>query len=236
MQIMIYEPETYRPERPDADKITHLPTGKVYETMGHACEAAGVSLYKMRKFISDGTVWSRPSGATFTRKRVKCNETGKIYRSISDAARAHDAKPSRMSAHLAGRVNSVRGFHFELTGDRTPPRRPKQRRKSKAAPPDTYAVCDDNGRRYKGVNHVARETGLTRRQVVERLRLDPEGIFRTAWVYDAAFRTARYDGNWWWVNGSIPADTFRRYQTVLRLTGKRVTAGEARKLTGDLFA
>lgn len=235
IRIMIYETETYRRERPNADKITHLPTGKIYETMGHACLAAGVSLYKMRKLIYDGTIWSRPSGHKVTRKRVRCVETGVTYDSVAEAARAHDDKPSRMSAHLSGRVRSVRGFHFEYTGDHTPPRLPRKRRKQRQSPPDTSPVRDDTGRRYKGVNHVARETGLTRREVVERLRLDPEGIFRTAWVNDTAFRIARHDGSLWWVNGSIPADTFRKFQTILRLAGKHVTAGEARKLTGDLF-
>lgn len=233
---MIYEPETYHRERPDADKITHLPTGKVYETITQACRAAGVSPYKMRKFIYDGTVWSRPSGHRVARKRVRCIETGVTYDSIAEAARAHGEKPTRMSAHLAGRIRSIRGFRFEYTGDHTPPQtRSKRRKQQRQAPPDTSPVRDDTGRSYKGVNHVARETGLTRREVVERLRLDPEGIFRTAWVNDATYRIARYDGKMWWVNGSIPADTFRRFQRVLRLTGKHVTAGDARKLTGDLF-
>lgn len=201
--------------------------------MAQACEDAGVSPYKMRKFINDGQIWSRPSGTILSKKQVRCLETGVIYRSIAESARAHKVQPTQMSAHIAGRIKSIGGFHFELTGDFTPPEPPRRKSRRKSVPPDTIPVRDDKGREYRGVNHLAHETGLKRRAVVERLRLDPEGIWRTAWI--EGFRTARHDGKLWWINGSIPVDTFRKFQTALRFTGKRVTAGEARKMTGDLF-
>lgn len=232
---MIYESEQYRKERPEADQITHLPSGKVYETIAQACLAANVSPYKMRKYIRDGKIWSRPSGSAPAKKQVRCVETGKVYSSISDAARAYSEKSHRVSAHIAGQIRSIRGFHFELTGDYTPPKPTVYRRKPRVVPPDTFSVSDDTGKTYAGVNHISRETGLTRREVVERLRLDPDGVFRTAWVNDCEYRNARYDGKIWWINGTIPAATFRKFQSLLRLMGKRVTAKEAKRLTGDLF-
>lgn len=243
---MIYEKETYRRYAPPPStnfQIVDLETGITYPTLKSAAQAAGVSLYKMRRFVADGTAWKRPHGAIRTKKKVRCVTTGKVFNSVAEAFKSIPHRSSgrlrkgsnigTLYAHLSGALPSVRGMRFEYAGD-APPQRKK--RKSKAVPPDTSPVRDDAGQAYKGVNHVARVTGLTRRDVVERVRLDPEGVFRMAWVNDATFRTARHDGKLWWVNGTIPVDTFRKFQTVLRLMGKRVTAGEARRLAGDLFA
>lgn len=232
---MIYEPETYiRPPLKEYT-IVHIPTGKTYNTMADACRSSGLSPYKMRKMIKDGTIWARPSGIVLAKKRVRCIETRVEYDSISAAARANKVDPQTMSAHLRGRLRSVRGFHFELTGEFTHTVKKVKKDRAKKSPPDMTPVKDDMGREYRGYNHLSREVGMTRTEVIERLRLDPIGVFRVAWVNNAEFYTARYDGKWWWINGSIPVDTFRKFQTVLRLTGKRVTAGEARQLTGDLF-
>ncbi len=243
---MIYEKETYRRHAPPPSlnfQIVNLETGITYATLKSAAHAAGVTPYKMRKLIADGSVWQRPHGPIRAYRKVRCVTTGKVYNSVAEAFQSIPPRRSgrlrkgsnigTLYAHLSGALPSVRGMRFEYTGDVAPPRK---KRRDEPAPPDTTPVRDDAGRTYKGVNHIARETGLTRREVVERVRLDPEGLFRTAWVSDATFRIARHDGKMWWVNGSIPADTFRRFQSVLRLMGKRVTAGEARKLTGDLFA
>lgn len=239
---MIYEKETFRrcaPPIPEAFRIFNIKTGKIYETLSEAARSAGVSNYKMRKFIADGTTWSRPSGSVHSKKEVRCVTTGEVFPSAVKAFEivpSRHAKPGRrqgkninsLYAHLSGQTKSIKGLVFEYTGNAAPRKQQPKRthRRKKDAP-----VRDDAGRVYRNVNCLARESGYIRERVEKLLRLDPEGIFRTAWVNDRKFRIARHDGKWWWVNGSIPADTIDKFRAVLRLMGHRDVVK-----TGDLFA
>lgn len=218
---MHYEPETYYRERPDADKITHLPSGVIYETMADACRAAGVSPYIMRKLIADGEAWFRPGGSRNVRKKVRCLETGTVYDSVTEAAIAN-----RTTVRIVQKSKL-----FEYTGEYTPPK-PK-RRKSKKDKLETL-IGDDKGGAYT-VQQLSVMSGLVRERIKKLVRMDPQRIFRTAWINDKDFRTARHDGKWYWINGTVPVSTLSQFKTVLRMMGKRATDEEARNMVGDLF-
>lgn len=47
------------------------------------------------------------------RVAVKCLETGKIYKSLLDAANDLDLKAGNISRHLRGIIKHVKGYHFE---------------------------------------------------------------------------------------------------------------------------
>lgn len=203
---MHYEPESYFRPIPESDKITHLPTGDVYETLWEACMASGISFYKMRKLIADGSEWYRPDSVKILKKRVRCIETRKIYASIADAARAHGVTPAAMSAHLSGRIRAVKGFRFELTGKHTSP---KKRKKVK---------------RKKRPVHISKQFREW------AIRIDPEGIFREAWRDKKVFVSARFDGKWYWINGAIPTDSLDKFREALRAFNVHEIP-----VTGDLF-
>lgn len=46
-------------------------------------------------------------------KKVKCIETGEVFKSVKDAAESIGAAPNSVSSMLKGRQKTVRGFHFE---------------------------------------------------------------------------------------------------------------------------
>lgn len=48
-----------------------------------------------------------------TKITVKCLETGKIYKSLLDAANDLDLKAGNISRHLRGIIKHVKGYHFE---------------------------------------------------------------------------------------------------------------------------
>lgn len=208
---MYYEPESYHREIPDSDKITHLPTGIIYETLDEACQATGFSKYKMRKLIVDGKEWYRPDKIKITRKKVKCLESGIIYESMSAAARSMGVTSSAMSSHLSGRIRSIKGRHFSYTGEVTPPEKSYKRKERRQSDNIAYRL-----RRFA-------------------ISIDPEGKFREEWKGKREFRHARFDGKWYWINNSIPTATLSDFQKVLRAFRVNVTLEEARDLAENLF-
>ena len=44
---------------------------------------------------------------------VKCLETGKVYKSLLEAAKDLDLKAGNISRHLSGTIKHVKNYHFE---------------------------------------------------------------------------------------------------------------------------
>lgn len=152
----------------------------------------------------------------FYKFRIVNLETGEEFPTLNIAARAANVSPYIMR---------------KLINDRVEWSRPGIRQRKIPS----KIIRDDAGDEYKSIAHLSRESGFVRERVRELLRLDPEGIFRRAWIDNKGFRIARHDGKWWWVNGSIPTDALGKFRKVLNLMGHRVTVNDARKLTGDLW-
>ena len=51
-----------------------------------------------------------------TRKKVKCIETGEVYKSISDAARAIGSYTTNITKQIQGKTKHNKGFSFKYIG------------------------------------------------------------------------------------------------------------------------
>ena len=52
----------------------------------------------------------------YSRKLVECLETGEIWKSVKDAAKAAGVEPYTMSKHLNGAKDHVNNLHYSIAG------------------------------------------------------------------------------------------------------------------------
>lgn len=62
------------------------------------------------------------STGSYSRKIVKCIETGEIFESITEAAIHADVSINNMSRHLHGKADSINGKHYEIVAVTDNPR------------------------------------------------------------------------------------------------------------------
>lgn len=236
---MFYEKEIFRREAPTVPKayqIVNLETGETYKTLASAAQSAGVTNEKMREFINDGSVWSRPSGPIYRGRKVRCVTTGEVFDSVSKAAASIPSRMTRrkkkvstslvtMYKHLNGETPAIKGLQFAYITPRT-----------KGVTHDGI-VRDDKGVEYgRGFARISEAKGLMYSEAKYLVNIDAERVFRDAWLGDRTFRNARFDGKWWWINGMFPFRCLSDFRKGLRMCGIRVTPEEAKRLVGDLFA
>lgn len=58
---------------------------------------------------------------TFKKKPVMCIETGIVYSSISETARAFNVTKESISGHLHGKCKTIKNMHFKFVDKVNPP-------------------------------------------------------------------------------------------------------------------
>lgn len=79
--------------------------GKKVKYKNPELRSKNISESKKGKPVSENTL-------NATRKKIKCIETGIVYKSISDVARELGSYTTNISKHLKGKSRHVRGFTF----------------------------------------------------------------------------------------------------------------------------
>ena len=104
MQEAFFKPDPDRPEinhingNKRDNRLENLEQCSRLENMRHACDTG---------------LFTRPSDAGRPKKRIQIVETGAVFDSESDCARAINGDVSNISSCLAGRRKTHLGYHFE---------------------------------------------------------------------------------------------------------------------------
>lgn len=89
--------------------------GVRYPSKQAAAESAGISRSTLNIRIRLGLPedqWLRPKAGPLPPKPVECIETGQVYRSVSEAAKAVYTSSTNLSSCLTGHQRTAAGYHW----------------------------------------------------------------------------------------------------------------------------
>ena len=136
--------------------------------------ARGLNYHRLRNLKPNNITNNAPS--TY-KKPVRCVETGEVFESIRDCARAHAVQPSHLSAHLKGKLHAVGGKHYKYASKTS--RLPKS---SGTANPSTNSPtkpshtakrpvrCIQTGEVFESLNACAKAHSIAPSNLCEHLK------------------------------------------------------------------
>ena len=151
--------------------------GRLLETLDRLHREGSLSVKRITA-LEDYAV----SLASRPRRRVVCLETGEVFDSVSEAARAAGVSQSNISACLNGKARTAAGLHWAPEGSDVSIEGIEAGRKLRVR----RVVCLETGDVYESASAAARATGLGQSNIASCLNGKTLTAGGLHWAYDGA--------------------------------------------------
>lgn len=153
--------------KPSLPYLSDYARGKLLTELGIK-NAKGLRYHRDRK--AKPNILTSKHAVHSTRKRpVQCVETGEVFESIHDCARAHHIQPNHLSNHLRGLGHAVGGRHYKYA-------KPSQLKPKGTPRPARPVQCVETGEEFPSLAAASRKCGVTTHSIHMQLT----GVYATA--------------------------------------------------------